>query len=103
MAKHPHELVIDLGAEHTIRGFRYLARQDGGWNGAFGKTEFSISNSPDQFDEPAITTTFQKQRTAQAADLKTPARGRYVRVRVLSEVNGNAWGSAAEIAIVGAK
>ena len=34
LAKHPHELVIDLGREHTIRGVRYLARQDGGWNGA---------------------------------------------------------------------
>jgi len=30
----PHELVIDLGAEHTVRGFVYLGRQDAGWNGA---------------------------------------------------------------------
>ena len=28
----PHELVIDLGAQRTIRGFAYLARQDEGWN-----------------------------------------------------------------------
>ncbi len=32
--QHPHELVIDLGRRRNIRGFRYLARQDGGWNGA---------------------------------------------------------------------
>ena len=37
--KHPHELVLDLGKERSVRGLRYLARQDSGWNGAFGETE----------------------------------------------------------------
>jgi hypothetical protein len=26
---HPHELVIALGGEHVVKGFRYLPRQDG--------------------------------------------------------------------------
>jgi arylsulfatase A-like enzyme len=50
--KHPHELVIDLGAEKSISGFRYLARQDGGWNGAVAKCEFIVSDSADEFGEP---------------------------------------------------
>ncbi|MFP6678281.1 MAG: sulfatase-like hydrolase/transferase [Pirellulaceae bacterium] len=102
-AKHPHELVIDLGATYDIRGFRYLARQDNGWNGAFSKTEFSVSDSPDSFGEPVATTEFKKVRTPQSAVCKQPVRGRYVRVRVLSEVNGKEWGSAAEIGIIGSK
>ena len=101
LAKHPHELVIDLGKVREIRGFRYLARQDGGWNGAFAKTEFSISDSPDVFSDPVVQATFKKVRTAQTADCAKPVRGRYVRVRILSEVNGQAWGSAAEIGIIG--
>lgn len=101
LARHPHELVIDLGDMYDIRGFQYLARQDSGWNGAFGDTEFSVSESPDDFNEPVARTTLQKVRTAQAVDVEKRVRGRYVRIRVLSEVNENVWASAADIGIVG--
>jgi arylsulfatase A-like enzyme len=60
LATHPHELVIDLGAVYEVRGFRYLARQDSSWNGAFARTEFCVSNSPERFGEPAARATFQK-------------------------------------------
>lgn len=101
LAKHPHELVIDLGEIREVRGFRYLARQDNSWNGAFAETEFSVSNSPDTFPEPVVRTKFKTVRTAQVANCDTPVRGRYIRVRILSEVNGKDWGSAAEIGVVG--
>jgi arylsulfatase A-like enzyme len=101
LARHPHELVIDLGTVYEIRGFRYLARQDGGWNGAFAETEFYVSDLPDAFGEPVAKKTFQKVRTSQNANCRQPVRGRYVQVRALSEVNGNPWGSAAEIGVVG--
>ncbi len=42
-------------------------------------------------------------RKWQKADCGEPVRGRYVLVRVLSEVNGAEWGLAAEIGIVGKK
>ena len=103
LAKHPHELVIDLGAKYQVHGFRYLARQDNGWNGAFGKAEFYVSDSPDSFGEPILATTFIEQKTAQVADLKQPASGRYVRIRILSEVRENSWASAAEIGVLGTK
>lgn len=104
LEKHPHELVIDLGETYSIEGFRYLARQDGGWNGAFAEAEFFVSDSPEQFSEsPAAKATFKKTKEAQSADPKLPVTGRYVKVRALSEVNGKDWGSAAEIGIVGKK
>ncbi len=99
LAKHPHELVFDLGAERTITGFQYLARQDGGWNGAFAKTEFAVSNKPGEFKETAATATFGKIRRPQAAKCEKPVTGRYLRVRVLSEVNGGPWASASEIGV----
>ncbi|MCP3914560.1 MAG: sulfatase-like hydrolase/transferase [bacterium] len=100
----PHELVIDLGAEYSVRGLRYLARQDTGWNGTFADIELYVSKTVDGFGEqPVGRTTFTKQRTAQALDLEAAVKGRYVKVRVLSEVGGNAWASAAEVGVIGAK
>ncbi|MCA9079264.1 MAG: sulfatase-like hydrolase/transferase [Planctomycetaceae bacterium] len=99
----PHELVLDLGESTTVGGFRYLARQDNGWNGAFGKAEFYVSESAEEFGEPVASHTFTKVKTAQQVDLPEPVAGRYVLIKVLSEVNDNAFASAAEIGIVAAK
>ncbi len=101
LARPPHELVIDLGESREISGFRYLARQNGSWNGTFARTEFCVGESPDDFGEPVVTAVFGKMRTPQSADCAEPVRGRYVLVRALSEVNDGPWASAAEIGIVG--
>ena len=101
LAKHPHELVIDLGNSATIRGFRYLARQDGGWNGALGKCEFFVSDSPTEFGKPVANPEFKKSKTSQEVACQ-PVKGRYVLLRVLSEVNGGPWASVAELGVVAA-
>ncbi|MEL6110427.1 MAG: sulfatase-like hydrolase/transferase [Planctomycetota bacterium] len=98
--QHPHELVLDLGSSRRITGFRYLARQDGGWNGAFAETEFYVSDSPSDFATVTAEATFDKLREVQTVSLSKPVRGRYVLIRVLREVNGKAWASAADIAVV---
>jgi arylsulfatase A-like enzyme len=98
--KHPHELVIDLGKPRSVSGFRYLARQDSGWNGTFGRCEFFVSDSTDKFGEPVIEAILKKTKEAQEVTCE-PAKGRYVLVRVRSEVNGNAWASAAELGVIG--
>ncbi len=100
--EHLHELVIDLGGTRTIRGFRYLARQDAGWNGAISECEFSVSNSAEKFGEPAVTTTFKKTKQPQEAKCQ-PVEGRCVRLQILSEVNDGPWASIAELGIVGQK
>lgn len=102
VAEHPHEIVLDLGAEHTVRGFRYLARQDDGWNGAFADTEFQAAATREALDAaPKLRVRFAAVREAQAADLEAPVRARFVRVRILSEVQGGPWASAAEIGVLG--
>ncbi|MGZ0171741.1 MAG: discoidin domain-containing protein, partial [Planctomycetales bacterium] len=98
--KHPHELVIDLGDERSVSGVRYLARQDGGWNGALAKCEFFVGNTDKEFGESVATTTFRKLKTSQEATWQ-PVSGRYVLVRILSEVNGGPWASISELGIVG--
>jgi arylsulfatase A-like enzyme len=100
VARPPHELVIDLGASFTVRGFRYLARQDSGWNGTIADCEFSVGDDPDAFPPPVVRATLGKVRAAQDVTCP-PTRGRFVRLRVLSEVNDGPWASAAEIGVLG--
>lgn len=100
VARHPHEIVIELGAACEIRGFRYLARQDAGWNGSLKEVEFAVSDDPDQFGEPVVETEFEKTKQPQEVEC-TPTRGQYVRLRILSEVNGGPWASIAELGVVG--
>jgi len=96
----PHELVIDLGAERTIKGFVYLARQDSGWNGTVKEAEFSISATPDKFSGEVIKVTLKKTRDPQKIACP-PTQGRYILFRALSEQGGNKFASAAEIGVLG--
>ena len=100
LAKPPHELVLDLGAERTVRGFRILARQDAGWNGAIKDCEFCVSNDPKTFGTPVIKTALRKVKTPQDVTCK-PVKGRYVLLRALSELNGEAYATIAEFGILG--
>jgi hypothetical protein len=99
-AKPPHELVIDLSGEHTIRGFRYLARQDAGWNGTVAQCEFYVSSDGKEFGKPVCRITFPKTKEPQEVKW-SPLKGRYVLLRIVSEVNGGPWASAAELGVVG--
>jgi arylsulfatase A-like enzyme len=98
--KHPHELVIDLGKKHTVRGFRYLARQDTGWNGAVKECAFYVSDSSEDFGKPAVQATLKKSKEPQEVACE-PVGGRYVRLVALSEVNGGPWASISELGILG--
>jgi arylsulfatase A-like enzyme len=100
LAKHPHELVIDLGKTRTVRGIRYLARQDGGWNGAVKACELLVSDKADAFAGPAIKRELAKSKKAQEV-VFPPVRGRYIMLRALSEVSGNPWASVAEFGVIG--
>ncbi|MEQ8768656.1 MAG: sulfatase-like hydrolase/transferase [Planctomycetota bacterium] len=98
LAEPPHEIVIDLGAEYRVHGIRYLARQDNGWNGSIGQFELFVGGSTD-FGEAVLTASFQKVKTSQEATFESTT-GRYVKLRILSEVNGGPWASIAELGFV---
>ena len=100
VATGPHELVIDLGKTRNIAGFRYLPRQIG-YNGHLSETEFYISDSAENFPPaPAAKVVFSALKCSQAADCPHPVQGRFVLVRVLSEIRGKPGASIAEVAIV---
>jgi hypothetical protein len=68
--------------------------------------ETARPNGDRRVPKPTITNaraTFKKVRLPQVADCEKPVHGRYVLVRILSEVNKNPWASAAEIGVIGSK
>jgi arylsulfatase A-like enzyme len=96
----PHELVVDFGAERTIRGFVYLGRQDAGWNGAVKDVEFCIGQSADRFGPPAVKTTLAKTKVPQKIECPE-TKGRYILLRALTEHSGHSFATVAELGIVG--
>lgn len=95
----PHEIQIDLGADYTISGFRYLPRQDGNQNGWIGQYAFYVSSGGD-WGTPVATGTFAKDMTEKEVIFAAQS-GRYVRLRALKEINGNPWTTVAEINVLG--
>ncbi len=100
VAPPPHELVIDLGAERTVRGFVYLGRQDAGWNGTVKAIEICVSDTPDKFSAPVVKAALKKDKDPQTLDCP-PTTARYVLVRALTEHGNGNFASMAEFGVVG--
>ncbi|MBA63180.1 MAG: N-acetylgalactosamine 6-sulfate sulfatase (GALNS) [Planctomycetaceae bacterium] len=98
--KQPHHLVIDLGKLRSVTGIRYLARQDGGYNGAIARFEVYVSQDGMKFETPVATGTFQRNRISQQHTF-SEVSARFVKIVALTEVNGGPWASAAEIGVIG--
>ena len=96
--KHPHEIVVDLGASYEVSGFGYLARPGGG-NGTIGDFEFYVSEDPKDFGQPASKGKIARILSEHTVNLRPKRSGRYVRLVALSEVNDRPWTSIAELTI----
>ena len=92
---HPHELQIDLGATYEIYGFSYIPRQlsDGGRIANF---EFYVSTDGSSWGTAVASGTWPNSGASQTESFAATS-GRYVRIRALSEVNGNPWAAIAEL------
>ena len=109
----PHEIQIDLGASYTLSAFQYLPRQDGSACGWIKQYEFYVSSDGVNWGTPVVAgnfdyTGFLTKCPGPGAGIPTPRQigfpvtiARYIRLRALSEMNGNPWTSAAEINVLG--
>lgn len=95
----PHEIQIDLGGNYMIEGFQYLPRQDGSVNGRIGQYQFYVSTGLN-WGSPVASGTFANSASEKDVHFSS-VPGRYVRLRALTEINGNPWISAAEIGVMG--
>ena len=95
----PHTLIVDMVKTYQVRAFTYLARQDGNQNGMVKAYEVYLSTDGKTWGSPVVSGEFKNTTSLQTAALATPVVGRYLKFVAKSEMNGNAWTSAAEIGI----
>ncbi len=99
-ADHPHEIVLDLGKSRRVKAVHYLPRQNPENNGQLCNTEFFISDNDSKFpDIPNARKIFTSLKSPQVAMLNSPKQGRYLLIRILSEINSKPDASIAELGI----
>jgi len=99
----PHEIVVDLGASCEITGFTYLPRAHAAAKSAIEDYEVYLSDRPEESTllakgTPVAKGTFAKKQGENVVKFAAPVKGRYFRLRALSEVTGSTtWASIAEL------
>jgi hypothetical protein len=83
----------------TIKGFTYLPRQDEGENGTVKGYEFYVSNDGQDFGQPVAKGELENSKSLKTVTFDAKAC-RFIKLKAVSEVNGAAWTSAAEIGVV---
>ncbi|MGB2824831.1 MAG: discoidin domain-containing protein [Phycisphaerae bacterium] len=97
--KHPHEIVVDLGASREVSGFGYMPRQGAG-NGTVKDYECFLGDDAKKPGKPIAKGTFAAADGEKVVELPDRVKGRYFRLRALSEVTGKPWTSIAELRII---
>lgn len=94
----PHEIIIDMNDTYEVTAFLYESRPDGS-NGRVKDFEVYFGNNPAVWGAPTVCGTLKDVADEQIVELAEPVKARYMRFVARSEVNNNAWTSAAEIGI----
>ncbi len=97
----PHEIQIDMGEQYLLSQLTYVPRTDQS-NGRIKEYELYVSDDKTNWGTAVATGSWENSAAPKNIRF-TPVPGRYFRLRALSEVNGNAWTSAAEINVVGCR
>src|SRR5699024_9088237 len=88
--KHPHELQIDLGEIHEMKGFKYLPRQEMNGenyaNGIIKDYEFYVSMDGEDWGEPVAIGSFSEDNSEKEVLFDKPQVGKYVRIVSKSEI-----------------
>ena len=95
-----HPFIVDIGLNglYAVNGFQYMARDNLG-NGAIKDYELYISRTKDNFGEPIYTGQFEKIKEMQTVNFPV-VWGEFVRIKILSEIHGNKFASAAEFNVL---
>ncbi len=100
LAKYPHWVDFDAGKQKIIKGFTYLARQDGSLNGCIKDYEIYVSNDNKTWGEPVVKGSFEKTAKLQKVMFGKPVKARYVRLRALNEQSGQDYASGSEFTLI---
>jgi hypothetical protein len=95
----PHELVIDLGQERQLKGFRYHPRIDQA-NGRIAEAQIYGALTSPVWGEPLATVHWPNSDAVQEVRFAKSISARYLRVLIQSEVTGQPFASIAELNII---
>ena len=99
VAQYPHWIDFDAGEECTIKGFSYLPRQDGGYNGNIKNYEISISSDGKEW-KSIKKGAFENNANIKRVLFDAPVKMRYIRFTALSSHNGADFAAGAEFEII---
>lgn len=94
----PHEIIVDMGKSYNVTAFIYQGRSDS-QNGRVKNYEVYFSKDGKTWGTAASKGTLADNSGEQIIALSKMITARYFRFVALSEVNNNAWTSAAELGI----
>jgi phospholipase C len=95
----PHEIIIELVPPATIKGLTYLPRQDGSDHGNIKDYEVYAGDDAENFGQPVAKGAFGEGPEQKTVTFE-PKTCHFIKLKALSEINGEAWTSAAEIGVV---
>ena len=95
----PHEIIIKLTPPALIKGFTYLPRQDDSDHGTIRDYEFYVSKDGVDFGQPVQKGSFENSKDKKTVTFE-PRECQYIKLKALSEVNGEPWTSAGEIGVI---
>ena len=91
----PHEIVVDLGATYEITGFTYVPKVDKspvgaikGYEAYFAEKDMVLRPLAENVGKPVAKGTFEKPVGDNVVKFPAPVKGRYFRLRALSEATG---------------
>ena len=99
VAQYPHWIDFDAGEECIIKGFSYLPRQDGGYNGLIKDYEVSISSDGKEW-KSVKKGSFDRSANVKRVMFDAPVKMRYIRFTALSSQNGADFAAGAEFEII---
>jgi hypothetical protein len=93
---YPHEIVLGLNKKYDIENFSYLPRQNSS-NGRIKEFEIYVTSDTSNWGSPVASGTWENQIPKKIVEFAEDVNGQYVKLKALSEVNGNEWATAAEL------
>ena len=85
LAPYPHEIVLSLGKEETIKGLKYTPRQDSS-EGRIAKYEVYVSVDGKSWGKPVTSGTFDKSSDIKIINF-SQCSGKFLKLKAFSSVN----------------
>jgi phospholipase C len=97
---YPHEFILDLKNNVSMKGFTALPRQDGNANGMIGSYAVYVSNNSADWGRPVSEGVFEPGEDLKTVHFAKAQTGRFLKFKALSPIKPqHPWASLAEVEI----